>query len=116
MNAAEKAKKLAEMPIDYKPSKPLDFIGLDMDKKRGFNILADDEAGRVIKRLYDFAEDYTLCYDNSLQPDTSGLSDMAAFMLELYANSFRRMEDGRRETSYLRSGNNGGGSPGKVKT
>lgn len=114
MNAAEKDKRLAGMPTDYRPQKPLEFIGLDMDKKRGFNILSDDEAGRVIKRLYDYAEDYAASYDGSLQPDFNGLSEMAAFMLEIFANSFKRMEDGRRETSYLRS-DNGGGRPPKKK-
>lgn len=111
MKASTKAEKLAAMPIDYRPSKPLEFIALDMDKKRGFNILPDAEAGQVIKRLYDYAEGYSMSYDTSLQPDMTGLSDMAAFMLEMCCNSFKRMEDGRRETSFLRSGGNGGGRP-----
>lgn len=111
MNAIDKAEKLALMPADYKPSKPLEFIPLDMDKQRGFNMLSDEDAGQVIKRLYTYAEDYAASYDASLQPDYFGLSDMGAFMLEMLANSFRRMEDGRREKSFLRSGANGGGRP-----
>ena len=111
MKAADKAQKLAMMPENYRPSKPLAFVGLDMEKARGFMMLSDAEAGQVIKRLYTFAEDYAASYDASMQPDTDGLSEMAGFMLELYVNAFRRMEDERRETSFLRSGNNGGGRP-----
>ena len=114
MNAIDKAKKLAEMPEDYKPTKPLEFIALDVDKREGFDALDDAEAGQVIKRLYCYAQDYADSYDASLQPDTYGLSQMAAFVLKLCCNSFRRMEDGRRETSFLRSGHNNAGRPPKI--
>ena len=111
MNATDKIKKLAEMPQDYRPTKPLEFVALDMDKAEGFFTLDDAEAGQVIKRLYTYAQDYADSYDISLQPDTSGLSQMAGFILKLCCNSFRRMEDGRRETSFLRSAHNGAGRP-----
>lgn len=113
MNAVDKERKLAEMPEDYKPSKPLEFLGLDMDKREGFEMLTDAEAGQVVKRLYRYAQDYADSYDASLIPDTSGLSQMAGFMLKVCCHSFRRMEDGRRESSFLRSGANGGGAPKK---
>lgn len=111
MNAQDKALKLQEMPADYKPSKPLEFIPLGVDMRDGFKMLSSEDAGEVIKRLFEYAVDYSTSYDASLEPDDYGLSELAKFMLKVCANSFRRMEDGRRETSFLRSGGNNGGRP-----
>ena len=111
MNALDKALKLQEMPADYKPSKSLEFIPLGVDMRDGFEMLSDADAGQVIKRLFEYAADYSTSYDASLEPDFYGLSPMATFVLKVCANSFRRMEDGRRETSFLRSGGNNGGRP-----
>lgn len=111
VNAQDKALKLQEMPADYKPSKPLEFIPLGVDMRDGFKMLSSEDAGEVIKRLFEYAVDYSTSYDASLEPDDYGLSELAKFMLKVCANSFRRMEDGRRETSFLRSGGNNGGRP-----
>ena len=109
MTAAERAAKLAAMPGDYKPNKALEHIAIDVEKKRGFDMLDDENAGKVIKRFLQFAVDYSQSYDDSLIADANGLSELAAFMLDLLTCSFKRMEDYRRESSYLKSGANGGG-------
>lgn len=109
MTTAEKLAKLAEMPADYRPSKPLETLPIDLDKADGFDMLDRAEAGEVLVRLFAYARDYAYSFDASMEPDYTGLSRQGEFMLKLCCNSFRRMEDTRRETSYLRSGANDGG-------
>jgi hypothetical protein len=112
MTTAEKLAKLAEMPEDYRPNKPLVSLPIDMDKADGFDMLDRAEAGEVLVRLFAYARDYADSFDASMEPDYTGLTRQGAFMLRLCCNSFKRMEDNRRETSYLRSGANGGGRTG----
>ena len=109
MTNTEKMAKLAGMPLDYRPSKSLEILPIDMDKADGFDMLDRAEAGEVLVRLFAYAKDYAASFDASLLPDLDGLSRQGTFMLKLCCSSFKRMEDNRRETSYLRSGANDGG-------
>lgn len=114
MTNEEKAIKLEGMPADFKPKAETDFFALYFEYQRGFYRLTDDQAGKVIKRLFDYAQDYAVSYDKSLQPDFDGLDAGAEMLLEMVAASIRRVYDGRRETAYLRSGGNKGGRPSKT--
>lgn len=109
MTTAEKLAKLAEMPEDYRPNKPLETLPIDMDKAEGFDMLDRAEAGEVLVRLFAYAQEYARNFDADKEPNYDGLTRQGVFMLRLCCNSFRRMEDTRRETSYLRSGANDGG-------
>lgn len=114
MNREEKAIALLAMPEDFRPNAAVDFFALYFEYKRGFDRLTDEQAGKVIKRLFDYAQAYGLSYDASLQPDFDGLDAGAEMLLEMVAGSIRRVYDGRRETAFLRSGNNRGGRPSKT--
>ena len=61
------------------------------------------------EELFAYAKEYARTFDADMEPDYDGLTRQGVFMLRLCCNSFRRMEDTRRETSYLRSGANDGG-------
>lgn len=113
----EKAIALAAMPEDYKPKVEADFFALYFEYRRGFDKLTDEQAGKVIKRLYAYAVDYAMSYDASLQPDFCGLDGGAEMLLEMVAAAIRRVYDSRRLTAFMRSGNNPnkpGGRPSKT--
>ena len=117
MTNEEKIIALAAMPEDFKPKVDADFFALYFEYRRGFDRLTDDQAGKVIKRLYAYAADYALSYDAGLKPDFDGLDDGAAMLVEMVAGSIRRVYDGRRLTAFMRSGNNPnkpGGRPSKT--
>lgn len=86
---------------------------LDFDLRKGFAMLDDAQAGALLKRLFDYANDYAISYDDSLRVDTTGLSDMAAFVAELAQGKIQRRADVHRKNSFARSGANGGGRPAK---
>lgn len=101
------------MPSDYRPSKAMDYMPLDYDLRKGFAMLDDAQAGALVKRLFDYANDYAISYDDSLRVDTAGLSDMAVFVAEMAAGKIQRRADVYRKVSFNRSGANNGGRPKK---
>lgn len=114
VTSEQKAIALASMPDDFRPKAEADFLALYFEYQRGFDRLTDDQAGKVVKRLFAYARDYGQSYDASLQPDFDGLDAGAEMLLEMVAASVRRVYDVRRETAFLRSGNNKGGRPAKT--
>ena len=114
MTNEEKAIALSAMPDDFRPKAEADFFALYFEYQRGFDRLTDDQAGKVVKRLFAYAQDYGRSYDASLQPDFDGLDAGAEMLLEMVAASVKRVYDVRRETAFLRSGNNKGGRPAKT--
>lgn len=114
MTTDEKMKLLESMPDDYMPKKSPDFVPVYFEFERGFNRLSDEQAGAVLKRLYQYARDYAMSYDASLIPDYDGLDAGAEMLLEMMAGSVRRVYSGMRDTSYLRSGANNAGRPSKT--
>ena len=103
MTKEEKAVALMEMPDGFKPKAEADFFALYFEYQRGFTRLSDEQAGKVIKRLFSYAKDYAQSYDASLQPDYDGLDAGGEMLMEMVAGSIRRVYDGRRETAFLRS-------------
>lgn len=114
MTSEEKRIALERMPKDYKPNEEPRFFAMYLENERSFNRLSDEQAGKVVKRLFKYAHDYAKSYDDSLLPDCDGLSDGAAMLLDVIAGSIQRIYDGQRETSFLRSGANKGGRPSKT--
>jgi hypothetical protein len=114
MTRDEKLSKLASMPQGYKPREAEKYLALYFTDERSFNRLSDEQAGKVLKRLFRYARDYAESYDSSLEPDFDGLDAGAAMLMDSLAASIQRIYDGRRETSFLRSGANEGGRPSKT--
>lgn len=111
MADAEK-KSRPPMPDDYIPKKKLEFMPLDFDLQRGFQMLDDEQAGALTKRLLAYAVDYSNSYDTSLSIDTTGLSDVACLIADMAQGKIQRRADVHRQNSYARS-DNGGGRPSK---
>ena len=103
-----------EMPEDYRPQKRMEFMAIYLEHKQGVEMLTDEEAGRVFKRMFQLAEDYSESYDDSLRIDTDDLSPMASYIANIIGGGVKRSEDNRRHNSYARSGVNGGGRPKKT--
>lgn len=116
MTNEERAKALASMPKDFKPTVESDFMPVYFEYRRPFSRLSDEQAGRVMKHLLEYAYEYSKSYDNSLEPNIDGLDGQGEMLLDLMAASIRRVYDRRRETAFLRSGLNGGGRPDGDKT
>lgn len=96
------------MPDDYRPKTPLAYMLLDFDTAKGFEMLDDAQAGKLIKRLIDYAKDYAASFDDSLRVDSAGLNDLAAYIADIAQGQIKRRTDVYRKTSYARSENNGG--------
>lgn len=104
MTNEEKAIALLAMPDDFKPKAEAGFFALYFEYQRGFARLSDEQAGKVIKKLFSYAKDYAQSYDASLQPDYDGLDAGGEMLMEMVAGSIRRVYDARRESAFLKSG------------
>ena len=99
------------MPEDYFPKTPLTGFMMYFENRRPFDMLSGDEVKTLMIRLYDYAEKYAHSFIPSLRPDTDGLSQFAAYALEVMSEAAKRSIDNARQTSWNRSGANGGGRP-----
>lgn len=110
---ADREKQLAFMPADYLPDKKTPYFPLYFEHERRFCKLSDEQAGILVKRLYEYAGDYACCYDKSMEPNYTGLGEGAAMLLDVMCTDVQQVFDTRREASFLRSKTNGGGRPPK---
>ena len=102
------------MPDGYMPKKRLPYMALYFEHAEGVQALSDEQAGKLLKRLFALGQSFADSYDDGLCVDTSELEPLAAYVAKQMAGSLKRAAQGWRESSYNRSGANGGGRPSKT--